>query len=137
MLVPIITRALHELHQSGWVHLQPHLSNFYLPQRKPYLVDWATAQRLNGDLSTSAANKALDIYRPILDFGIHRSSFFQLPEEMDLGIGVVLFDLMLQAYSENKNQSFVLAAQDAMERVGKPLADLDIIVDFVKILGRP
>ncbi|MFA5406288.1 MAG: hypothetical protein WC307_02935 [Candidatus Nanoarchaeia archaeon] len=55
--------GLRELHDNGFVHLQPHASNFYLTGNKPYLMDWSTAKRLGVDKELNTVYRALDLVK--------------------------------------------------------------------------
>ena len=57
----LVPRGLRELHDAGYAHLQPHLSNFYLIDNRLILVDWETMISLGDNRSENALNKSLDL----------------------------------------------------------------------------
>jgi len=53
--------GLRELHDNGYCHLQPHASNFYLVNNKPYLMDWSTAEKLGSNKELNLLYRAVDL----------------------------------------------------------------------------
>ncbi len=68
LLKPLIL-GLKDLHDFGFVHLQPHFDNFYILNNKCYLVDLETLFKNSGDKTEFTIARTLDIVAIMSNYG--------------------------------------------------------------------
>lgn len=137
--ISALTDGLRELHDKGRVvHLQPHLSNFYLVKGTPYVMDWATMRNLGKDKEENIINRTIDITRPATDYNTIFSSIFpHAPDKLKTEMGYLVKEVVLEVYSKQygKEINFKSLAKRATNVLGKDATEFDIVVQWMKDEG--
>ena len=131
--------GLRELHDSGFVHLQPHLSNAYTVNKMPYLVDWGTSQRLGADREENVLNRTLDIKTPADSYEkvfVSLVSKSGVPAEFTDLMSAQVKALVMEVYSGSDEEiDIVKIAHRAHATIGEKAGDIGIMAQWMKDMG--
>ena len=124
-------RSLRELHDKyRIVHLQPHLSNFYLIENTPYIADWGTMRPLGKNRMENVLNRATDINRPPHDIAKIFERLFP-GEETHIFSGMVETQFILKSIDEylggGKRHELLALSADAGKTFGADPKDYQTI----------
>ncbi len=141
-MIPLV-EGLRELHDKGRrVHLQPHLSNFYLVDAKsysiPYVMDWATTRRLGNNKEENIINRTIDLKRPADNYDTIFSSFFpKIPEKLKKEMSLIVKEVVMEVYSKKpeKEINFFSVGQRVARVLRKNPTEFEVIVEWMKDLG--
>lgn len=135
-----LIQGLRELHDHGFVHLQPHLSNVYTVNNMSYLVDWGTAQRLGEDREENVLNRVLDLNVPVDSY---EKAFVSLVSQLTVPAGFTrnmssqVKALIMEIYSGNheKELDITKLVNRAQAVLGKSVDDIHIMAQWMKDMG--
>ena len=130
--------ALRELHDTGYVHLQTHLSNLYVVDGTPYVMDWSTMRKLGNDPEENIANRVLDIKKPADNYDAIFSDIFSgAPGSLKLTSSALMLELMMEIYSGDCQEEINVLAVGARARqvYGRDVTDLEAVIQWMKDQG--
>ncbi|GEM_PF-2766624 len=133
-VLPFIS-ALRELHdEGGRVHLQTHLQNLYSLDEMPYVLDWSTAEKLNGSRDDNATNRTIDMARPIDDIvKFYEKKFGMSRDELELIYCGVLYPLAMEEYArDGKRVDFITEGKIAKKELRRDPKAFEILVSWMK-----
>lgn len=136
-MVPLV-RSLRELHDSGYVHRQPHFSNFYRAEDMTILMDLATLHPLADDTQTNAMNRSIDLKIAQDNYDkLFRKTFRDIPEDFQKAQAWKVLELLMEQYSGKPDAEidFNLLMKRTRSVVGKKAEEYDVVVEWVKSQG--
>jgi hypothetical protein len=137
--ITVLVDSLRELHDKGRrVHLQPHLENAYLLEGIPYVVDWATMRRLDGNADENIINRTIDLKKPTDDYmTLFTKIFSNAPEHVKAGMSISILELVMEVYSGHmKDEIDLLSLSARQERVlKKNVSDFESMALWMKDEG--
>lgn len=114
LLFPLI-KGLRELHDYGFAHLQPHFDNFYIINKKCYLVDLETLFRNNGNKIEFLIARTLDLVTIITNYakilkqlGISNKEFKMKMEIFQSSLLTIYLNFEITPDDINQNKHRVL-----------------------------
>lgn len=133
-------RNLRELHEAGYVHRQPHFSNFYylINERMEtiHLMDWSTMIPLGALKREKALNRIIDLR--IVHQNVEKlcSMLYNAPKDLSTGISVDMLQQLLSSYFGRRIDvmSHYVALSEKRRREGKEpdVEDVDAIIELVR-----
>ena len=139
---PIISyvRGLRELHDYARIaHLQAHLSNLYLVEGIPYIMDWSTMRRLETDSEGNIRNRVLDMLRPGHNFISVFNQVFspRVPSHIRAEVPKTMYEISMGAYAGTEEH---IDLHDVYRRVHQKLGHGRIdgwtaYIEWMKDLG--
>lgn len=126
--------SLRELHDRGFAHMQTHLSNLYIVEGKPYVMDWSTMVKLKRNSESAIMSRALDITRPVKDYTSIMSETFELDEFTESWEYYTTLELIMEIYSGKFSHEIHI--EDLYKRTKKILErepnEFEIVVQWMK-----
>jgi len=137
--VTALAQSLRELHDKPrLVHLQPHLSNFYLVGNTPYVLDWATMRRLGNNREENIINRTIDLKKPTDNYNTIFSGIFpNAPEEVKTYMEDTIKEIAMEIYSGNIKKEIKLSSlvQKYYNVLGGEATEFDLMAQWMKDLG--
>lgn len=121
LITPLIL-GLKDLHNFGYAHLQPHFDNFYILDKKCYLVDFETFFKNKGNEIEFMLARALDLnvlidnYNKILrSFGISDEKFRDNMADFSSGVLSIYLNKKISFVEIQKNKEIILSSRRVIE----------------------
>ncbi len=136
--IAVLVEGLRELHDKGYVHLQPHMSNFYFKNGLAFLVDWSTMQKMGNDPEENVIYRTIDLKRPADDYMKLFSALFEnIPEGVKMGTSHRITELVMEVYSGNPEREIHIF--QVMERISKTIGwdatEFNMMTQWIKDQG--
>jgi len=129
-------RELHDKHRK--VYLQAHLSNYYVVDGKPYLMDWATMENLGEDRENNIVSRCLDMLKPVDNYRRFFTQFFGgcFSQNLMDNFCKTSFEVAMQVYSRDLEREFnLLDWAKRAEDLRGDYSDLSLAIQWMKDQG--